>query len=106
MKGQVKLAAHVRFLRGQIAEQESRWSDALAHYEHAAQLDDSEDHFVAQARILWRLGRSDKAVPIAEDQRVLAAKIYDGNILQHAIRRNNLTTFYHDQAAMTARNWL
>ena len=66
--------AHARFLRGQIAEQESRWSNALAHYEHAARLDGIEDHLAAQARILWRLGRFDKAAPIAEDQRVLAAK--------------------------------
>ena len=60
-------------------------------------LDGSEDHLAAQARILWRLGRSDKAVPIREDQRALAAKIYDGNILQHAIRLNNHATLYPDQ---------
>ena len=43
------------------------------------------------------VGRSDKADPIAEDQRALVAKIYDGNILQHAIGLNNHATLYHDQ---------
>ena len=58
LKGQVKLAAHMRILRGQIAERESRWPDGLLYYQHAARFDGSEDHFAVQARILWRLGRS------------------------------------------------
>lgn len=49
-------------------ERSCRWSDALVHYKHAALLDGSENHLTGQARILWLLGRSDEAVPIAEDQ--------------------------------------
>jgi tetratricopeptide (TPR) repeat protein len=62
----VQSVARAAFGRGEIAEQEIRWHDALGHFETAARLEDNNDHLAGLVRLLGLLGRTSEAVPLAK----------------------------------------
>ena len=62
----VQSIACAAFSRGEIAEQEIRWHDALRHFETAAWLEDNKDHLAGLVRLLRLLGRTSEAVPLAK----------------------------------------
>ena len=61
----VQSVACAAFGRGEIAEQEICWHDALRHFETAARLEDNKDHLAGLVRLLRLLGRTSEAVPLA-----------------------------------------
>ena len=54
----VQSVACAAFGRGEIAEQEIRWHDALRHFETAARLEGNKDHLAGLVRLLRLLGRT------------------------------------------------
>ena len=54
----VQSVACAAFGRGEIAEQEICWHDALRHFETAARLEDNKDHLAGLVRLLRLLGRT------------------------------------------------
>ena len=62
----VQSVARATFGRGEIAEQEIRWHDALGHFETAARLEDNKDHLDGLVRFLGLLGRTSETVPLAK----------------------------------------
>lgn len=69
----IQQAARAHHARGEIAEEQVRWPDALAHYQRAASLHPCAAHFFKTGQLLWRLGRYPAA--LAEAQSHLAAAI-------------------------------
>jgi tetratricopeptide (TPR) repeat protein len=58
----VKRAARAVFARGEIAEQEIRWQDAVSLFEKAANLDPTFYSLEKAAKLNWQMGRYENAI--------------------------------------------
>ena len=92
----VKASARTAFLRGNIAEGEIRWQDAYDHFKRAYGQDPTLDHLRAYARLCWRMGRWEEAVPLHKDilKQVEAKSGTEGN--DYATALNNLAAIYEN----------
>lgn len=90
----VRASARMAYLRGEIAEWEIRWQDALEHYKRAYHLDATLEHQQAYARLCWRMRRWEEAVPLLKDllEQTGAEHGKAGN--EYLIALNNLATIY------------
>ena len=82
------------YLRGEIAEWEIRWQDALEHYKRAYHLDATLEHQQAYARLCWRMRRWEEAVPLLKDllEQTGAEHGKAGN--EYLIALNKIATIY------------
>ena len=92
----VKASARTAFLRGNIAEGEIRWQDSYDHFKRAYGQDPTLDHLRAYARLCWRMGRWEEAVPLHKDilKQVEAESGTEGN--DYATALNNLAAIYEN----------
>lgn len=88
-------SARMAYLRGEIAEGEIRWQDALDHYKRAYGQDATLEHQQAYARLSWQMGKWDDAVTLLKDilKKVAAEHGKAGN--EYATALNNLAMIYH-----------
>ena len=79
---------------GEIAEESVKWEDALEHYKRAYGQDATLEHQKAYARLCWRMGQWDEAVPLHKDilEQVAAEHGKAGN--EYAAALNNLAAIY------------
>ena len=79
---------------GEIAEESVKWEDALEHYKRAYGQDATLEHQKAYARLCWRMGQWDEAVPLHKDilEQVAAEHGNAGN--EYAAALNNLAAIY------------
>jgi len=63
----VERAARAAFARGEIAQQEIRWTDAAKHYARAAQLHPTFEHLYSAREFAWRNGDYTKSIPLGTD---------------------------------------
>ena len=91
----VRSSARMAYLRGEIAEGEIRWQDALDHYKRAYCQDATLEHQQAYARLCWQMGKWDDAVTLLKDilKKVAAEHGKAGN--EYATALNNLAMIYH-----------
>ena len=91
----VRSSARMAYLRGEIAEGEIRWQDALDHYKRAYGQDATLEHQQAYARLCWQMGKWDDAVTLLKDilKKVAAEHGKAGN--EYATALNNLAMIYH-----------
>ena len=60
-------AASSAYAQGLIEEDAVNWQDSLDHYKRAYDLDATLEHQQAYARLCWRMGRWEEAVPLFND---------------------------------------
>ena len=92
----VRASARMAYLRGEIAEGEIRWQDALEHYKRAYGQDPTLEHQKAYARLTWRMARREEALPLHKEilEQVASEDGKAGS--EYATALNNLATIYHD----------
>ena len=84
----IKKAADAAFARGQIAEEQIRWSDALTHYADAARLSPNFKTLHNHWKLLWKLGEYQAALPIADQLETAAISEFGTDSEQHATALN------------------
>jgi len=90
----VRQSAAAFYGLGQIAEERVNWQDALDHYKRAYGQDATLEHQQAYARLCWRMGRWDEAVPVHKDILEQVAAEYGKASIEYATALNNLATIY------------
>ena len=90
----VRQSAAAHYGLGEIAEERVKWKDALEHYKRAYSQDATLEHQKAYARLCWRMGQWDEAVPLHKDilEQVAAEHGKAGN--EYAAALNNLAAIY------------
>ena len=69
----IERAAQAAYLRGEIAEEDIRWTDAAAHYTRAANLAPTYDRLFKAREFIWRAG--DAAGAVASGEALIATAI-------------------------------
>ena len=97
----VRASARMAYLRGEIAEWEIRWQDALDHYKRAYGQDATLEHQQAYARLCWRMGRWEEAVQLHKDILKQTEAEYGIEHSEYASALNNLATAYTEAGLPT-----
>ena len=90
----VMQAASSAYAQGLIEEGAVNWQDALDHYKRAYDLDATLEHQKAYARLCWRMGRWEEAVPLNKDILEQVAAEYGKTGNEYAAALNNLGMIY------------
>ena len=90
----VMQAASSAYTQGLIEEDAVNWQDALDHYKRAYDLDATLEHQKAYARLCWRMGRWEEAVPLNKDILEQVAAEYGKTGNEYAAALNNLGMIY------------
>ena len=90
----VMQAASSAYAQGLIEEDAVNWQDALDHYKRAYDLDATLEHQKAYARLCWRMGRWEEAVPLNKDILEQVAAEYGKTGNEYAAALNNLGMIY------------
>ena len=92
----VRQSAAAHYGLGEIAEERVNWQDALDHYKRAYGQDATLAHLWAYARLCWRMGRWEEALPLHKDilEQVAVESGKAGN--EYATALNNLATIYQN----------
>ena len=95
-------AASSAYAQGLIEEDAVNWRDALDHYKRAYDLDATLEHQQAYARLCWRMGRWDEAMPLLKDilKQTAAEHGKAGNEYANAL--NNLAAIYRNSGRYEA----
>jgi len=87
-------AASSAYAQGLIEEDAVNWNDALDHYKRAYDLDATLEHQQAYARLCWRMGRWEEAVPLNKDMLEQVAAEYGKTGNEYAAALNNHGMIY------------
>ncbi len=92
----VKRSARAAFARGEIAQQEVRWHDALEHYTRAAQLAPSFNTLIRAQTLAIDVGAYDSALSLGLAAKKVAIKEYGKDTQQYAHSLNNIGSVYSE----------
>ena len=87
-------AASSAYAQGLIEEDAVNWQDALEHFKRAYDLDATLEHQQAYARLCWRMGRWETALPLHKDILEQVAAEYGKTGNEYAYSLNNLAAIY------------
>ncbi len=90
----VKRSARAAYARGEIAEQEIRWYDAVEHYTRAAQLDPCFETLLKAQKLTYDIEDYDSSLPFCLDAQKAAIKEYGKDTQFYALIINNLGAIY------------
>ena len=94
----VKRAARAANARGEIAEQEVRWTDAFKHYNRAALLDPTFKNLLQVQEVAFDIGDYDSALSFGIKAKEVAIAEYNEESEEYARIINNLATLYKQHA--------
>ena len=83
-----KRVAVAYFRRGEIAEEQVRWTEAASFYQRAAQLDPTYDHLLKAREFQWRIGNLDLAYNLSGDLVEAAREGFGEDTKEFAIALN------------------
>ena len=90
----VKRSARAAFARGEIAEQEIRWYDAVEHYTRAAHLNPCFENLISAQKLTFDVGTYDSSLSFGLDAQKVAIKEHGEKSNQYATSLNNLANVY------------
>ncbi len=102
----VKRSARAAFARGEIAEQEVRWQDAVEHYTRAAQLDPCFENLIGAQKLTYDIEDYDSSLSFGLDAQKAAIKEHGEKSEQYANILNNLASVYLMQKQYKEAEWL
>jgi tetratricopeptide (TPR) repeat protein len=107
----VQEAARAAFGRGEIAEEQVRWTDAAEHYSRAARLDPKYETLAKAGEFLLRAGRQADAIQQGEQLVKIAKTEFGSEHEKTATAINNLASSYratgrYDEAELLFREAL
>ncbi len=91
----VKRSARAAFARGEIAEQEIRWYDAVKHYTRAAHLDPCFNNLIRAQELAHGIGNYDSALSLGMMAKKTAIAEYGEESSEHAVVLHLFGASYH-----------